>query len=64
MLGKLLGMFKSKTIWVNLVMAVAGVVTEGLATIGLDPAIYAAIVAFVNFGLRFITTESLEAKAG
>ena len=64
MLNKLLGMFKSKTIWVNFAMAIAGVVTEGLATVGLDPAIYAAIVAVVNFGLRFITTESLEAKVG
>ncbi len=64
MLGKLKGMFWSRTIWVNLGMAVAGVLTEGLAKVGLDPQVYAAIVAVVNFGLRFITTESLEAKAG
>ncbi len=62
MLDKLLGLLKSKTFYVNIAMAVVGVITEGLATVGLDPAIYAAIVAGVNFVLRWVTKESLEAK--
>ena len=62
MIAKLKGLLRSKTFWTNLVMAIVGVITEGLSTVGLDPAIYAGIVGAVNLGLRFLTNKSLEDK--
>lgn len=58
----LIGFFTSKTTWFNGLAAGIGLLTEGLATIGLPPELYALVVAGGNFALRFVTSESLGDK--
>ena len=58
----LIGFITSKTTWFNSIAAVIGVVTEGLAGVGLPPELYALVVAGGNYILRFVSTESLGDK--
>ena len=49
--------FTSKTFWANVGVGIVGVFTEALGSAGIDPAWYAAAVAAMNVGLRYITKE-------
>lgn len=50
--------FKSKTFWVNVIVAVV-LGFLGLE-IGIDPQIELALVCLVNIGLRFATKEAVK----
>ena len=54
---------KSKTLWVNLLLAVLALVAPGVSTwLQANPTVLALIFTAVNMGLRFITKEPLTLK--
>lgn len=61
-MNKLKGALLSKTFWANIFAAGAAAFLNGLTDAGIDPVYFAGIQSVVNIGLRFVTTESLEAK--
>lgn len=54
--------FKSKTFWINLLMAAAVIVPElaNIEALKIPPATTASIVSVVNIVLRLITKEAVE----
>ena len=58
----LLGALRSKTIWVNALLAAINAFTNGLSDVGLDPETYSLIQIVANIVIRAITSGSLAEK--
>jgi hypothetical protein len=51
--------YHSKTLWVNSVALIAGIVQAATGNVWLDVATQASIVAAINLVLRFVTNSGL-----